>query len=82
MTMRKLTSAGAKKDTQLVYDAFASVNIYLREIQMFHTDRDSEFNNQLYRKNARHNPDHAFLESEGLPRMTMQCRIYVPYFQS
>jgi transposase InsO family protein len=40
-------SAGAKKDAQLVYDACATVNIDLGKIQMFHTDRGSEFNNQL-----------------------------------
>jgi len=40
-------SAGAKKDAQLVYDAFATVKIDLGKIQMFHTDRGSEFNNQL-----------------------------------
>lgn len=31
----------------LVYDAFAAVKVNLREIQMFHTDRGSEFNNQI-----------------------------------
>jgi putative transposase len=40
-------SAGARKDANLVYDAFASVNASLERIQMFHTDRGSEFNNQL-----------------------------------
>ena len=40
-------SAGAQKDAQLVYDAFATVNSNLEDIQMFHTDRGSEFNNQL-----------------------------------
>ena len=40
-------SAGAHKDANLVYDAFASVDVSLERIQMFHTDRGSEFNNQL-----------------------------------
>jgi len=40
-------SAGAKKDAQLVRDAFATVDTNLNEIKMFHTDRGSEFNNQL-----------------------------------
>jgi putative transposase len=40
-------SAGRNKDTNLVYDAFATVKANLGEIQLFHTDRGSEFNNQL-----------------------------------
>ncbi len=40
-------SAGSRKDAALVYDAFASVKVNLGKIQMFHTDRGSEFNNQL-----------------------------------
>ncbi len=40
-------SAGASKDAMLVYDAFASVKGNLGDIQMFHTDRGSEFNNRL-----------------------------------
>lgn len=40
-------SAGSNKDANLVYDAFASVKANLGEIEMFHTDRGSEFNNQI-----------------------------------
>lgn len=40
-------SAGPSKDANLVYDAFAAVKANLGEIQMFHTDRGSEFNNHL-----------------------------------
>jgi len=40
-------SAGLNKDATLVYSAFATVKANLSEIQMFHTDRGSEFNNQL-----------------------------------
>ena len=40
-------SAGRNKDANLVYDAFATVKANLGEIQLFHTDRGSEFNNQL-----------------------------------
>ena len=40
-------SAGARKDANLVFDAFAGVEASLERIQMFHTDRGSEFNNQL-----------------------------------
>lgn len=40
-------SAGSHKDARLVYDAFASVHTNLDQVQMFHTDRGSEFNNQL-----------------------------------
>lgn len=40
-------SAGIHKDAELVYDAFATVDTDLRNIQMFHTDRGSEFNNSL-----------------------------------
>jgi putative transposase len=40
-------SVGPNKDANLVYDAFATVKTNLAEIQMFHTDRGSEFNNQL-----------------------------------
>lgn len=40
-------SAGPNKDANLVYDAFATVKANLSQIQMFHTDRGSEFNNQL-----------------------------------
>jgi len=40
-------SAGLHKTAQLVYDAFASVKTDLNNIKMFHTDRGSEFKNQL-----------------------------------
>lgn len=40
-------SAGAYKNAELVYDAFATVKTDLNTIQMFHTDRGSEFKNQL-----------------------------------
>lgn len=40
-------SAGAHKDAQLVFDAFATVQVPLDQIQIFHTDRGSEFNNML-----------------------------------
>ena len=40
-------SAGAHKTAMLVYDAFASVKGNLFEIQIFHTDRGSEFDNTL-----------------------------------
>ena len=40
-------SAGPQKDATLVYDAFATITTNLAKIQMFHTDRGSEFNNQI-----------------------------------
>jgi transposase InsO family protein len=40
-------STGTQKNKELVARAFASVRGDLRQIQMFHTDRGSEFNNQL-----------------------------------
>jgi putative transposase len=40
-------SAGTHKTAELVYDAFASVKGNLFEIQIFHTDRGSEFDNML-----------------------------------
>lgn len=40
-------SAGVHKDAQLIYDAFATVKTDLRKIQMFHSDRGSEFKNDL-----------------------------------
>lgn len=40
-------SAGAKKDAPLVSRAFASVKTNLQNIQIFHTDRGKEFDNQL-----------------------------------
>jgi transposase InsO family protein len=40
-------SSGAHKNAELVFDAFATVRTDLNRIQMFHTDRGSEFNNQL-----------------------------------
>ena len=40
-------SAGNHKDAQLVFDAFATVQTDLRNIQMFHSDRGSEFKNEL-----------------------------------
>ncbi|TCS75760.1 integrase-like protein [Pectinatus cerevisiiphilus] len=43
-------SAGVHKDAQLVYDAFETVKTDLRKIQMFHTDRGSEFKNKLLEK--------------------------------
>ncbi|WEH07982.1 IS3 family transposase [Alicyclobacillus fastidiosus] len=40
-------SAGAHKDAQLVHQAIASVQGNLSNVQMFHTDRGSEFKNKL-----------------------------------
>lgn len=40
-------SCGQAKDAKLVYEAFAKVNGNLFDIQLFHTDRGSEFKNQL-----------------------------------
>jgi len=40
-------SAGIHKDAQLVYDAFATIQTDLSNIQMFHTDRGTEFKNQM-----------------------------------
>jgi putative transposase len=40
-------SAGPYKDAQLVLDAFATVPAALDKIQLFHTDRGGEFNNNL-----------------------------------
>ena len=40
-------SSGPRRDATLVYAAFASVKINLKHIQMFHTDRGSEFDNAL-----------------------------------
>jgi len=40
-------SCGARKTAQLVYEAIASISVRLDRIQMFHTDRGSEFDNKL-----------------------------------
>lgn len=40
-------STGPNKDAPLVYRAFASIQNDLRKIEYFHTDRGSEFKNQL-----------------------------------
>lgn len=40
-------SCGKYKDAQLVHKAFASVSFSLYNVQIFHTDRGSEFNNYL-----------------------------------
>jgi len=40
-------SSGTRKDAQLVQAAFTKVNVNLSQIQMFHTDRGSEFDNAL-----------------------------------
>ena len=40
-------SSGKHKDAQLVQTAFAKVKSNLSQIQMFHTDRGSEFDNEL-----------------------------------
>ena len=40
-------SVGPHKDAALVADAFATVKGDLSKIQMFHTDRGSEFKNQI-----------------------------------
>ena len=40
-------SSGARKDATLVHTAFASVKSNLGQIQIFHSDRGSEFNNML-----------------------------------
>ena len=39
--------AGIHEDAQLVYDVFATVETALRNNQMFHSDRGSEFKNEL-----------------------------------
>ena len=39
-------SAGPNKDAQLVYQALSTVKADLRQIQLFHSDRDNEFKNK------------------------------------
>ncbi|WP_101910391.1 DDE-type integrase/transposase/recombinase [Marasmitruncus massiliensis] len=43
-------STGAHKNAELVFDAFATVHTDLDRIQIFHTDRGSEFNNEIIDK--------------------------------
>ncbi|WP_224749838.1 IS3 family transposase, partial [Polycladospora coralii] len=40
-------SSGPNKDAELVYHALSTIKHDLRKIQLFHTDRGSEFNNRL-----------------------------------
>ena len=40
-------SAGKNKNASLVYDAFMKVEGNLNEIEIFHTDRGSEFKNKM-----------------------------------
>ncbi|MGE7876282.1 IS3 family transposase, partial [Peribacillus muralis] len=40
-------STGPNKDAFLVYRAFVSIKVDLRNIQLFHTDRGNEFKNKL-----------------------------------
>lgn len=40
-------SAGAKKDADLVYEAFLTSKINLSKIKIFHTDRVNEFKNKI-----------------------------------
>ena len=40
-------SSGAKKDAQLVKQAFLTIDRPLTQVKLFHTDRGSEFDNQL-----------------------------------
>lgn len=40
-------STGANKDALLVYRALSSIKVDLRKVQIFHTDRGSEFKNKL-----------------------------------
>ena len=40
-------SSGTNKDAKLVHRAFSSVKVNLSKIQLFHTDRGSEFDNTL-----------------------------------
>lgn len=40
-------SAGAKKDADLVYEAFLTSKINLSKIKIFHTDRGNEFKNKI-----------------------------------
>ena len=39
-------SSGPQKDARLVQKAFASISGNLRDLELFHTDRGSEFKNQ------------------------------------
>lgn len=40
-------NVGAKKDAALVYSTFINANINLEKVQLFHTDRGSEFKNEM-----------------------------------
>ncbi len=40
-------SAGPKKDAMLVYQAFSRINANLNDVSIFHTDRGSEFKNDV-----------------------------------
>ena len=45
--MVQLYNSGNQKDARLVYDAFAVVQTDLSNIQMLHSDRGSEFKNEI-----------------------------------
>lgn len=40
--------AGAHKNTELVFDVFVTIHTDLNRIQIFHTNRGSKFNNQVF----------------------------------
>lgn len=60
-------SAGPHKDARLVYQAFASIQVDLRKIQLFHTDRGSEFKNKLIDEALETFNIHRSLSMKGCP---------------
>ena len=70
-------SGGAYKNADLVHKAFSTVKGSLFGIQMFHTDRGSEFDNALIDELARQLPDQPFVEHEGLTLRQRGGRVHV-----
>jgi len=60
-------NAGAKKDAALVYSTFINANINLEKVQLFHTDRGSEFKNEIIEDLLKNYGINRSLSKKGCP---------------
>jgi transposase InsO family protein len=66
-------SVGRKKDASLVAEAFAGVKANLNGIQIFHTDRENEFKNQVIDRTLKtfHKDIYQQLSTKAMPLKTV-----------
>jgi hypothetical protein len=74
-------SAGRKKDAELVYKAFTTVNPGLNKIKIFHTDRGNEFKNKIIDELLNAFNIERSLSKKGVHMITLSQKQHLKYLR-